>query len=287
MREVFIGSAAMASGGLTRAQLRWNYRAMFPDIYHSKLVAPSLQQTTVGAWLWSGRDGVIAGRAAAALHGALWIDAMTPIEMIWRCGRPPRRIVVRNERIDADDIVMIDGMHVTTPERTAFDLARHLPRDLAVQHLDAVARATGIKPADIELLAERYPKARGLPRARIALPLLDGGAESPQETRVRLILIDDGLPPPRTQIRVSDGVREAFIDMGYDEPKVGFDYDGEQHQTNRDRYVHDIGRAELVDRGGWIDIKVVAEHSRRFILHRAYAAFARRGWMPPKLRRGL
>lgn len=284
MRGVFIGSAALASGGLTRGRLRWNYRAIFPDIYLSKLVAPSLEQRTVGAWLWSGRRCVIAGRAAAALHGALWIDAMTPIEMIWRCGRPPTGIVVRSERIDADDIVVIDGMNVTTPERTAFDIARHLPRDLSVRHLDALARATGIKAAEIEILSERYPKARGIPRARIALPLMDGGAESPQETRVRLILIDDGLPPPRTQIRVSDGVNEAFIDMGYDEPKVGFDYDGEQHQTKRDRYVRDIGRAELVDREGWIDIKVVAEHSRRFILHRAHAAFARCRWMPPKLR---
>jgi hypothetical protein len=284
MSEVFVGSAALANGGLTRASLRWNYRALFPDIYLSKLVAPSLKLRTVGAWLWSGRDGVIAGRAAAALHGALWIDATTPIEMIWRCGRPPGGIVVRNERIDAEDVMVIDGVAVTTPERTAFDIARHLPRDLAVRHLDALARATGIKAAEVELLGERYPRARGLPRARIALPLVDGGAQSPQETRIRLILIDDGLPRPRTQIRVTDGVREAFIDMGYDEPMVGFDYDGEQHQTDRDRYVHDIGRAELVDSQGWIDIRVVAEHSRRFILHRARAAFARRGWKPPKLR---
>jgi hypothetical protein len=283
MREVFIGSAALASGGLTRGRLRWNYRAIFPDIYLSKLVALSLQQKTIGAWLWSGRDGIIAGRAAAALHDALWIDAATPIEMIWRCGRPPAGIIVRTERIDADDIVMIDGMPVTTPERTAFDLARHLPRDLALRHLDALARATGITAPQVELLGERYPKARGLPRARIALPLMDGGAESPQETRVRLILIDDGLPAPRTQIRVSDGVHQAFIDMGYDEPKVGFDYEGKQHSEDRGQYVHDIGRAELVDGEGWVDIKVVAEHSRRFILHRAYAAFARRGWTPPKL----
>lgn len=283
MRDVFIGSAALASGRLTRAQLRWNYRPLFPDIYLSKVVAPSLRLRTVGAWLWSGRDGVIAGRAAAALQGALWIDAATPIEMIWRCGRPPNGIAVRNERIDAEDIMMIDGIPVTTPERTAFDIARHLPRDLAVRHLDALARATGVKATDVQLLGERYPRARGLPRSRIAVPLMDGGAESPQETRVRLILIDDGLPLPRTQIRVSDGVNDAFIDMGYDQPKVGFDYDGEQHQTNRDRYVHDIGRADLLDREGWIDIKVVAEHSRQFILHRARAAFARRRWIPPKL----
>jgi len=284
MRDVFIGSAAMASGGLTRARLRWNYSAIFPDIYIPKLVAPSLQLRTTGAWLWSGRNGVIAGRAAAAMHGALWIDATTPIEMIWRCGRPPEGIVVRNERIDAEDISLIDGIAVTTPERTAFDIARHLPRDLAMRHLDALARATGLKAADVQLLAERYPRARGLPRARIALPLMDGGAESPQETRVRLILIDDGLPPPRTQIKVSDGVRTAFIDMGYDEPMVGLDYDGEHHQTDRDRYVYDIGRAELISGQGWIDIHVVAEHSRRFILHRAHAAFARRGWQPPRLR---
>lgn len=283
MREVFIGSAALANGELTRARLRWNYRAIFPDVYMHKLVAPSLAQKTIGAWLWSGRAGVIAGRAAAALHGALWIDAATPIEMIWQCGRPPTGIVVRKERIDADDIVLIDGMSVTTPERTAFDLARHLPRDLAVQHLDALSWATGVKTADVQLLGDRYPKARGLPRSQIALSLMDGGAQSPQETRLRLILIDDGLPRPRTQIRVSDGVNEAFIDMGFDEPMVGFDYEGVHHSENRGQYIHDIGRAELVDRQGWIDIKVVAEHSRRFILHRARAAFALRGWTPPKL----
>jgi hypothetical protein len=285
MREVFVGSAALAGGGLTRGKLRWNYRAIYPGVYLPKAVAPTLQHRTFGAWLWSGRDGVIAGRAAAAMHGARWIAAETPIEMIWRCGRPPSGITVRAERIDADDIVMIDGMPVTTPQRTAFDLARHLPRDLALRHLDALARATGISAPQVELLSERYPRARGLPRARVVLPLMDGGAQSPQETRVRLILVDDGLPPPRTQIRVSDGYSEAFIDMGYDEPQVGFDYEGSHHSEDRGQYVYDIGRAEVIDRQGWIDIKVVAEHSERFILHRAYAAFARRGWTPPKIAR--
>jgi alkylation response protein AidB-like acyl-CoA dehydrogenase len=95
MSEVFVGSDALASGGLTRARLRWNYRAIFPDIYLTKQIVPSLAQRTVGAWLWSGRNAVIAGRAAAAMHGALWIRPDTPIEMIWRCGRPPPGILVR------------------------------------------------------------------------------------------------------------------------------------------------------------------------------------------------
>jgi hypothetical protein len=284
MREVLVGSDALACGGITRARLRWNYRTIFPDIYLPRQLVPSLSQRTNGAWLWSGRNGVIAGRAAAAMHGALWVRADTPIEMIWQCGRPPPGIKVRNERIDASDVVDIGGISVTSPERTAFDLARHLPRDLAVAHLDALARATGVAAPQVVLLAHRYPRARGLPRARIALSLMDGGSQSPQETRLRLILIDDGLPPPRTQIVLSDGRNRAFIDMGYDDPQVGFDYEGAHHSEKRGQYVHDIGRAELIDSQGWLDIRVVAEHSRRFILHRAYQAFERRGWRPPILR---
>ena len=103
---------------------------------------------------------------------------------------------------------------------------------------------------------------------------------------MRLLLIDERLPAPRTQIRVSDGFSEAFIDMGYDEPKVGLDYEGSHHSEDRGQYVHDIGRAELIDREGWLDIRVVKEHSRRFILHRVREAFALRGWTLSKSARG-
>jgi hypothetical protein len=285
MSEVFVGTERLARGGLTKGQLRWNYRSIYPDIYVPRAAAPSLSLNTIGAWLWSGRNGVIAGRAAAALHGALWVDATTAIEMIWRSSRAPSGIVVRNERIRADEIVDIDNISVTNPARTALDLARHLSRDVAVRHLDALARATGVKACDVLTLAERYPRARGLRRSAVALNLMDPGAQSPRETWLRLMIIDAGFPRPRTQIRVSDGFSEALIDMGYDEPMVGLDYDGQQHSVDRARYVHDIGRAELIERQGWIDIHVVAEHSRRFILHRLLDAFARRGY-PLKLHSG-
>lgn len=285
MRGVFIGSEQLARGALTRGQLRWNYEAIFPDVYVSKAAAPSLCPRIIGAWLWSGRNYVLAGRAAAALHGALWVDAATPIELIGCRGRPPNGIVVRNERIDPGEITVVDGMPVTCPARTALDLARHLPRDPAVQHLDALARATGVRADDVLSLVTRYPKARGLRRAEVALDLMDCGAQSPKETWLRLLLIDAGFPRPRTQIRVSDGFNTAFLDMGWDEPMIGMDYDGDQHQFDRGRYVHDIGRNELVRREGWLDLHVVAEHSTRFIVHRAAEAFARRGH-PLKLRAG-
>ncbi|MEO3757973.1 hypothetical protein ABGB19_06755 [Mycobacterium sp. B14F4] len=281
MWQPFVGTEALRDGSLTRGQLRWNHNAVLPGVYQPKDKEPTVYTNSVAAWLWSGRKGVVAGRAAAALHGARWVDASTPVEIITAHTRRKRGVIVHEERIAADEIVQIGDMAVTSVVRTALDLARHLPRDQAVVHLDALSRATGLQRDDVVALAGRYRGARGIRRARAALALMDGGAQSPEETRLRLVLIDAGLPAPRTQIRLTDGNDEAFIDMGYDEPMVGLDYEGLHHSQNRGQYVYDIGRAAFINRQGWIDILVVKEHSRRYTLHRVYEAFARRGWTPP------
>lgn len=277
MREIFVGSERLASGGLTRSQLRWNYSSIFPGVYLPKTAITDLRSRIAAAWLWSGRDGIIAGRAAASLHGAKWIESTTPIELIGGRDRSPNGIIMRNERIDADEVVEIGGMLVTSPARTALDLGRHLPRDDAVRHLDALAGACNVTAAEALSLTSRHRRARGLRRAGIALDLMDAGGQSPRETRLRLWYIDAGFPRPTTQIHVTDGFANAFLDMGWEEPMVGADYDGEEHRSSRPRYVHDIGRNELVRRQGWIDLHVVAEHSRRFVITRTADAFARRG----------
>ena len=278
MASPFIGTEALAAGELTRGQLRWNYRAILPDVYVAKDQQLTLRIRTAAAWLWSGRRAVIAGRAAAALHGARWVSERTPVELVYLCCRPPAGVVARNARIDADEVVVVDGMLVTSKVRTALDLGRHLPRDSAVIHLDDLARVADIQPDPILALAQRYPASRGIARAMTAVKLMDAGAESPKETWLRLVLIDAGLPRPRTQIRVSDGYRTAYIDLGWDEPMVGLDYEGEHHRSERRTYVGDIGRYELIAGIGWNDIRVVAEHSPRFIVHRAVDAFRLRGW---------
>ena len=272
MSNAFVGAEAISGGRLTRGQLRWNYTAVHPGVYVPNDAERTVPLNAVAAWLWTGRRCVIAGRAAAALHGAQWVDPGTPIEVIADHTRRRVGVVVHEERIADDEITCIGELPVTTPTRTALDLARHLPRDRAVAHLDALAAAVGVSAEDVIDLAVRYRGARGIRRARTALALMDAGAQSPKETWLRLLLIDAGLPKPRTQIRVTDGFNEAFIDMGYDEPKVGLDYDGMQHASDRSRYVYDIGRNELIKRQGWIDLHVVAEHGRAYILHRVREA---------------
>jgi len=278
MDGVFLGSEALKRGEITRGQLRWNYRTIYPDVYEAKAVEPSLRANTVGAWLWSQRRGVITGRAAAALHGALWVNADTPIELLWKNWNPPRGIIARDERFTYDDVVEIDDMAVATIQRTAFDIGRHLLRDPAVTHLDALARATGLDASHLLPLIDSHRGARGVRRLKVALDLMDGGAQSPKETWLRLLLIDAGFPRPRTQIPVLDefGMPFAYLDMGWDDVMVAVEYDGDQHRTDRIRYAWDVVRLRKIEQAGWLHVKVISEDSRWDIIERVRRAWRQR-----------
>ena len=276
MAGVILGSEAIASGALTRSQLRWNYRQIHRNVYLPKNALRSLWDNIYAAWLWSGRRGIIAGRAAAALHGAKWVDGFTPVEVVGPFNHPPPGIIVRRERIGVEDLVELGGLPVTNPVRTAFDIARHLPRGVAVAHLDALSAATGLAAAEVMPLIAGHQGARGVRQCQTALSLMDGGAQSPKESWLRLVLVDAGLPRPVTQIRVTDGHLVAYLDIGWEEPMVALEYDGDQHRNDRRQYVKDIRRAEMVDRLGWSVIKVINEDRPNVVIKRAREALARR-----------
>lgn len=278
MGTIFVGSEALARGELTRGRLRAAYRPIFPDIYTPRMAEPTLYRNTVGAWLWAKRKGIVTGRAAAALHGANWVAEDAPIELIWANNRPPRGIVTHNDRFAPDEVDEINGMAVTNVARTALDLGRYLPRRAAVEHLDALARATGLDVQHVVPLTERYAGARGMRRCREALSLMDAGADSPRETWLRLLVQDAGYPRPRTQIAVLDdcGNEFAYLDMGWEGPMIALEYDGTQHQTDRKRYAWDAKRLRMIQRQGWLHIRVIKEDSPRDVLNRVREAWGRR-----------
>lgn len=74
---------------------------------------------------------------------------------------------------------------------------------------------------------------------------------SPMETRLRLVLVQAGLPRPRVQWVVQDpAARTAvWLDLAYPEHRVGIEYEGEVH-ADPGRVLRDIGRTtRLVDKG--------------------------------------
>jgi hypothetical protein len=279
--EVFVGSAAVAAGHLTRHELQRWYRPIYRGIYTPRHAVPTLRDRTVGAWLASGRGAVIAGVAASTLHGAAWVDSDVAVELISPSVRPQRGLVVRHDILSDDERTRVAGLPVTTVARTAYDLGRHLPRDQAVARMDALKHATPFSVEDVVLLAKRHPGARGLRRLRTALPLVDAEAASPKETWLRLLLIDAGLPVPTTQIPALDGSWPvAWLDMGWAGYKVAAEYDGDQHRTDRRRYVKDQKRLRKLKAMGWIVIRVIAEDRPDDVVGRVRTALLGRGWRP-------
>ena len=287
MLEPFIGSEAVAAGTLTKTQLAIRYRRLFSNVYVVGGVHVDAQVRAKAGWLWSGRRGVVAGFAAAALHGSEWVDEHQVVQLIHDNRRNPPGIQTYRDRIEDDEIVVVAGVPVTTPARTALDFGCWYPTMTAVAAIDALARARNIEPADIAQLAARYPGRRGLVRARQAIDLFDSGAQSPKESWLRVVLIQAGLPRPQTQIPVRDefGNQFAFLDMGWEELKVAVEYDGEQHRRDRRQYSWDVRRSERLERLGWIVVRVLAGDRPAEVVSRVRAALAQRAQRAQRARR--
>ena len=107
---------------------------------------------------------------------------------------------------------------------------------------------------------------------------MDGGARSPRETWLRLLLIRAGFPAPQTQIPVYDEYCQlvAALDMGWESLKLAVEYEGDHHRTDRRQVNKAIRRAEALADLGWIDIRVTAEDTEGGVIARVRAAWERR-----------
>jgi len=261
----FRGTDALAAGVVTRHRLRTDFEMVHRNVYIRRGQKLTPVTRAVAAWLWSGRTATVAGLSAAALHRTAWIDDWLPAELNRPSRDKARGIILRSDTLDDDETCVRDGIRMTTPARTAFDLGRRKGLTAAAIRLDALMHATEVKAADVELLADRHRGARGLVQLRRVLHLADGGAESPYETKTRLVLVDGGLPRPDTQIEVLNewGAVMARIDMGWEEWKVGVEFDGAQHWTDPAQRSRDIDRLAELEARGWAIIRVSADMLRR------------------------
>ncbi|WP_078290249.1 DUF559 domain-containing protein [Mycobacterium sp. D16R24] len=273
----FIRDEALSNHLVTGYALR-GFTALYPAIYVPTGAEVTPLKRAEAAWLWSRRRGVLAGISAAAVHGTKWLPQSGPAELIHTNRRAPQGISVSSDRLLRDEQTVINGLPVTTPARTAFDIGRRTTVDLAVERLDALMNATGISVADIETVVAQHRGARGLTRLTQVLDLVDGGAESPWETRTRLIVVRAGFAAPQTQLVVRNrfGDFVARLDMGWKDHKVGIEFDGAQHWRDAGQRSRDIDRAKELADEGWRIVRVSSDmvrHRTGTIVARVAEAF--------------
>jgi very-short-patch-repair endonuclease len=276
VEDLIVASEALAAGILTRHQLRKNYVKLHHNVYARADLELEARDRATAAWLWSRRKATLVGNSAAAMHGTQYLPREAPAELSRTRFPAPAGIVIRSDALADDEVCLRASIDCTTPARTAYDIGRRISGDAAIIRIDALLNATGCTVAEVERIADRYPGARGIRRLRAALNLADGGAESPKETELRMLLVRDGLPRPVTQIKVG----RRRIDMGWPQWKVGVEYDGAQHFTNPDDYAADIERLEFLAAQRWIIVRVSSRqlrYARAEILRRVRRALKAAG----------
>lgn len=207
--------------------------------------------------------------AGSALSG-LWAVQVWGVDLLPAAERDVEITVPRSNRADShegvkvrrallptSDIVIVNGVRVTCELRTAFDLARRGPRDDAVVALDAMLYARLISRAGLLRYVEGHRGWRGVRMALAHLRLAVDRAESPMETRLRLVLLDGGLPPPVVNESVCDE-RGRFLarpDLRID--RVIIEFDGAVHRSAQ-RHRDDLHRQNALIQAGYVVLRYTA-----------------------------
>lgn len=214
---------------------------------------------------------------ASATRAPHRLSARTLHLTIQKGRRLRRKATVEHRRLLGNtDITSLFGLRVTAAARTWLDLATMQP--LMDLHALVVAGDFVVNPPwlagigrtdpltnvqEIHQAMDRAGRFVGISAAREALSLVRVGADSPQETRLRLAIVDAGLPEPGLQISVDPSDPWApHADLGFPQWKIAIQYEGAHHRDRRQQEI-DARRDEWFQAHGWIVIKVTSADTRQ------------------------
>ncbi len=264
----FRGADALAAGAVSRRRLPQQYRRVLPGVYLRTAVPLTALQRARAVWQWSRGRAVLAGVSAAAVLGAQYLGDHTHACCVratpHRLAPPYRWLHVHQDALAPEDVWRVQGMAVTSPARTAFDVACRMPYPASVEVIDQIYQATRLTRRRLAEYVARHPGFPGIAQAAAAVDASDEGAESVWETRARMAVVAAGLPRPETQVCIhdADGSFLARVDMCWPQYRVIFEYDGDDpHSTKRQRD-RDITRWNDLTDAGYAVIRVRAPHLR-------------------------
>jgi hypothetical protein len=222
----------------------------------------------IAAWLPEG--AVFSGRTAAWLLG-LSLPGVEPAEVTvpdasWVRPRPGLAVV--RAHVAAHEIDSKAEFRITTLTRTLTDLGRRASIADAVVAIDEALHRSMITRRQLDLASRALSGAKGVGRMRRALELCNSAAESPMETRLRLLIVLAGLPCPAVQVEITHhGQFIARPDLLYVEERLVIEFDG---GTHRERMVDDNRRQNRLVSAGYSVLRFTSAD----IHHRSAAVVA-------------
>ncbi len=211
-------------------------RPVLRSVFVAEQVEDSLRLRVRALKLVVPEHAVAVDRTAAWLHNVdalprSAIHRMPELDVFSSTGSRMRRPGVTSgiRGLEPRDLMVVDGLQLTTPLRTACDLGRLLWRFDALGAIDGFLRQ-GLDQARLVDEVARFKGYRGVLQLRELAPLGDRKAESQPESALRLHWYDADIGTPETQIWVydDDGRPKYRIDVGNAEVTYGAEYFGEE-----------------------------------------------------------
>jgi hypothetical protein len=272
-QEGAMTTAQALAAGLTRDQLRaltangWQHPTR--GVYLAPTPADPFRASVWGRF-WSDPTASPVGRprhACCSCGLPRWTPAEHP-HLILPAGHTYNRFsgLVLHSGLQPHEKPTMDGLPLTTLDRTVTDMASVLELDDLVCLVDSALRA-GL----------RLDPAPGMARRlRVALALADARSESTFETLLRLLFVRAGLAPETLQLELfeANGRVYARLDMAW--PTVKVEADGREHHDAPHALYRDRVRGNALALAGWT------------VLRFTWADLVRRPeWIVEQVRRAL
>lgn len=202
--------------------------------------------------------------------------------------RAPRAsgVVGHHAKPEGVHTTTVKGLRVASAAQTWCDLATVLSvRELIVVGDALVRRKQPLESMDrLRRTVNGGGGRRGARKLRVAFESVRPGVDSPQETEIRLIIVEAGLPEPivNAPIRNSHGAFIALGDLAYPEYRVLIEYDGAHHFAGDEQMYKDIDRLDNVMEEKWRVVRLNKTHLRRraTIVAKVRTALLAAGWRP-------
>jgi very-short-patch-repair endonuclease len=203
--------------------------------------------------------GTVLSHGSAAELLGLWDKRLPVVHVIppdWS-GRKIDGICWHRVRLpDADELKVVEGIPCTTVPRTLVDMAGSTGwrsmRSLVEQA--AILRQLDVEEIDRILSLGRR---RGTPRLRrILVPWRETREERPLvrsrlEARLLPLLIEEGLPAPRSNVKLRVDGHRFEVDLLWDAQRLAIETDGEETHGTRAAFQRDRWRDQLLVAAGY------------------------------------
>lgn len=229
-------------------------------------------------------DAIASGVTAAYLHG-LPVECAELQVAVKKDASRISHTGVRARRTARYSPVDIAGIRVQRLSAVLIELAEVLDEAALVGVIDASVGEFKVPPlAELSGL-RRFVNAersyRGRARLIAAAARAREGVRSLRETRLRLHLIDAGLPEPVVghAVEVPELGGVIHPDLAYPAIKLAIEYEGDHHRTDPHQFGYDLQRYFYLERHGWLVLRVTKTMPLDWVADEVRAVLVDRGLM--------